>query len=125
MKIQKDFHKIWIDQCEAAEGIKERFGVESALRYLIGEKFLNFLEESDRQPGFAEEVPNFVAEVKQMFQPLEIFELLDELKQEEVFEEDEDGSLEDSENDEPRRDSAEEVVKIELVLRAEELLLRQ
>ena len=60
-----------------------------------------------------------------MFQPLEIFELLDELKQEEVFEEDEDGSLEDSENDEPRRDRAEEVVKIELVLRAEELLLRQ
>ena len=60
-----------------------------------------------------------------MFQPLEIFELLDELKQEKVFEEDEDGSLEDSENDEARRDRAEEVVKIELVLRAEELLLRQ
>ena len=122
---QREFHKIWIDQCEAAEGIKERFGVGSALRYLIGEKFLNFLEETDRRPGFAEELPKFVAEMKQMFQPLEIFEFLDELKQEEVFEEDEDGFLEDSENDEPRRDRAKEAEKIELILRAEDLLLRQ
>lgn len=29
-----EFHKIWIDQCAAAEGIRERFGVNDALRYL-------------------------------------------------------------------------------------------
>ena len=25
------FHKIWIEQCEATEGIRERFGLENAL----------------------------------------------------------------------------------------------
>jgi len=30
--------------CEATEGIKENFGVEKALRYLIGEKFYTFLK---------------------------------------------------------------------------------
>ena len=35
-----DFHKIWIDQCEATEDICERFGVEDAIRYLIGEKLM-------------------------------------------------------------------------------------
>ena len=29
-----EFRKIWIDQCAAAEGIRERFGVNDALRYL-------------------------------------------------------------------------------------------
>ena len=118
---QKDFHKIWIDQCEAAEDIKERFGNGSAIRYLIGEKFLNFLEETDRQPEFAEELPKFVAKVKGMFQPLEIFELLDQLKNDEIFE-DED---EDSEDDELKRDRAKETERIELILRGEGLLLRQ
>ena len=32
-----EFHKIGIDQCEAAEGIRERFGVLDAARYLVGE----------------------------------------------------------------------------------------
>jgi hypothetical protein len=32
------FHKIWIDQCEATEGIREHFGLQNALDYLIGEK---------------------------------------------------------------------------------------
>jgi hypothetical protein len=35
-----EFHKIWIEQCEAAEGIKERFGAQEAARYLIAEKLL-------------------------------------------------------------------------------------
>ena len=51
-----------------------------------------------------------------------------ELKQEDVLEEDEedeDGVLEDSENDEPRRDRGKEAENIKLILRAEELLLRQ
>ena len=36
-----DFHKIWIDQCEATEGLRERFGVEDAIRCLAGEKLMN------------------------------------------------------------------------------------
>jgi hypothetical protein len=31
-----EFHKIWIEQCEAAGGIRERFGLQNALQYLIG-----------------------------------------------------------------------------------------
>ena len=34
---------LWHDQCEAARGIKERFGSEKALGCLLGEKLLNFL----------------------------------------------------------------------------------
>jgi hypothetical protein len=37
------FHKIWIEQCAATEGIRERFGLESALGYLIGEKIFSFV----------------------------------------------------------------------------------
>ena len=32
-----EFHKIWIEQCEAARGIEVEFGTERALDYLIGE----------------------------------------------------------------------------------------
>ena len=42
------FHKIWIDQCEATEGIRERFGLENALGYLIGEKLFNFVQASEQ-----------------------------------------------------------------------------
>jgi len=29
-----DFHKIWIEQCEAARGIEDEFGTQKALEYL-------------------------------------------------------------------------------------------
>ena len=45
-----DFHKIWIDQCEAAEGIREQFGVQADARYLIGEKLLRFMDASHEHP---------------------------------------------------------------------------
>lgn len=35
-----DFHKIWIEQCEAGRGIEDAFGTQKALDYLVGEKFL-------------------------------------------------------------------------------------
>jgi hypothetical protein len=72
-----EFHKVWIDQCEAARDIRETFGLGKAIGYLIGEKFLNFLEASDQHPEFAAELPSFVAEVKQIFEPAEIRAYLD------------------------------------------------
>ncbi len=72
-----EFHKIWIEQCEAARGIRERFGTDKAMGYLIGEKFLNFLQASDLHPEFAAELPRFVEEVKQIFEPREIRAYLD------------------------------------------------
>jgi len=67
-----EFHEIWIDQCEAARDIREVFGLEKALGYLIGEKFLNFLEAADEDPAFAGELPRFVEEIKRIFAPAEI-----------------------------------------------------
>ncbi len=33
-------HKIWIAQCDGARDIKQAFGLDKAIGYLIGEKFL-------------------------------------------------------------------------------------
>ncbi len=75
-----EFHKIWIDHCEAARDIREGFGLEKALGYLIGEKLLNFLEASDQHPEFAAELPRFVSEIKEIFEPGEIRAYLDRVR---------------------------------------------
>ena len=46
-----EFHKIWIDQCAATEGIRERLRLEDALDYLIGEKLFTFLMASEQDRG--------------------------------------------------------------------------
>jgi hypothetical protein len=70
MSIQ--FEKVWVDQCRATRGIKRRFGVKSALDYLIREKLLNFAQEADRRPEFAKGLPRFLAEVWRIFNEYEI-----------------------------------------------------
>ena len=35
-------HKIWIEQCEAAQTIKARFGLTAAFDYVVGEKLMNY-----------------------------------------------------------------------------------
>lgn len=67
-----ELHKIWIDQCEAARGIKDHFGTGKAIGYLIGEKLLNFIQASDTRQEFAAELPHFIAEIKRIFEPSEI-----------------------------------------------------
>ena len=73
----REFHKIWIDQCEAARDIREAFGVQKALGYLIGEKLLNFLRAADQDHAFAGEVPRFVEEIRDIFDRAEIQTYLD------------------------------------------------
>ena len=79
------FHKIWIDQCEATEGIRERFGSDKALRYLIGEKLFSFVQASETDPDFAAELPSFVAEIRRIFSPAEIRHFLDHLERTKFF----------------------------------------
>ena len=67
-----EYHKIWIEQCAATEGIRERFGLESALDYLIGEKLFSFVAASEQDPLFAQELPVFVAEIRKLFTAEEI-----------------------------------------------------
>ena len=74
------FHKIWIDQCEATEGIRERFGLEDALHYLIGEKLFSFVHAAEDDPDFAAELPAFVAEIRRIFSATEIGDFLDQLQ---------------------------------------------
>lgn len=74
------FHKIWIDQCEATEGIRERFGLEDALHYLIGEKLFSFVHAAEDDPDFAAELPAFVAEIRRLFSAKEIADFLDQLE---------------------------------------------
>ena len=66
------FEKIWIQQCKATKGIKRRFGVKSALDYLIREKLLNFADAADQRPEFARELPRFLAAVWRIFNQYEI-----------------------------------------------------
>ena len=42
--------EIWIEQCNAARMIEDEFGTDKALRYLISEKFLDYLEAAERLP---------------------------------------------------------------------------
>ena len=63
---------IWREQCDAARNIKERFGTQKALGYLLGEKMLNFLRASNTHPDFAAELPGFVGEIKTIFEQYEL-----------------------------------------------------
>ena len=72
-----EFHEIWLEQCEAARDIREAFGVQKAIGYLIGEKLLDFLRAADQDPAFAGELPRFVEEIKRIFDRAEIQTYLD------------------------------------------------
>ena len=67
-----DYHKIWQEQCEATRAIRERFGVENALDYLVGEKLVNFAKAADQDPNVAAELPRFQSAVWEIFNPYEL-----------------------------------------------------
>jgi hypothetical protein len=60
--------------------IKRRFGVKSALDYLIGEKMTNFADAAEGHPAFAAELPRFQAAVWNIFNPYELVGYLRSLK---------------------------------------------
>ncbi len=64
--------KVWITQSDAAEGIRGQFGLSDAIDYLLGEKFLNYLDAAASHPEFEAEVPAFTARVQKIFEPHEI-----------------------------------------------------
>ena len=80
-----EFHKIWIEQCEAARGIEDEFGVQKALDYLIGDKFLNFLEVAETDADFRAEIPAFVAKIKAIFERWQLAEYLETARETEPF----------------------------------------
>ena len=69
---ERNWQHIWLEQCEAAETIKLRYGLKSAFDYMVAEKLLNFAEAAAWHPEFARELPRFVSRVRSMFTPQEI-----------------------------------------------------
>ena len=79
------FHKIWIEQCEATRTIKEQYGVQNALDYLIGEKLIRFVAAAESRPEFAQELPEFLQEVRRIFTAEAIDEYLDSFERRNVL----------------------------------------
>ena len=71
MSVRK-MHEIWIEQCDAAQDIKLRYGLKAAFDYVVAEKLLNFASAASQHPEFARELPRFVSQVRRMFTPQEI-----------------------------------------------------
>ncbi len=117
--------EIWIEQCEAARGIEDEFGTQRALSYLIGEKFLNFLEAADDDSEVRAELPAFVAEIKTIFGRWQLAEFLDMARQTEPFDptiyEGEDPEVIEMERQLELRHSAADLLLVE---RAKEWLLK-
>lgn len=69
--------KIWKEQCEAARGIEDDFGTINALKYLVGEKFLGYLQTAEKNVEFRAELPAFVAEIKSLFETWQLSDYLE------------------------------------------------
>ena len=74
------FERIWVEQFRATNAIKERFGVGSALDYLVGEKLMNFACEAQHRPEFAQELPRFLAAIWGTFNQYELAGYIASLK---------------------------------------------
>ena len=116
-----EFHKIWVAQCAATEDIRDHFGPQDALGYLIGEKLFTFLWAAERDPLFAAEVPDFSREIRRLFTAEQIRDYLDLLENtkylappEPDLEMDDLDELDNPDEDEPLLEN--------LVMGAEELL---
>jgi hypothetical protein len=68
--------EIIADWCQAAQGVEEDYGREKAMGYLIGEKFLNFLEWAETDRDWREAIPAFVTEIKAIFEPWQLADVL-------------------------------------------------
>jgi hypothetical protein len=120
-----EFCKIWVEQCDAARMIEDQFGTDKALRYLISEKFLDYLEAAERLPDYRAELPAFVAEIRTIFERWQLAEELERARQTEPFDPDlydEDDDPEDVEmhRQDDIRHSAQDLLLVE---RAREWLL--
>ena len=100
------------------QGDRGRVRDPDALAYLVGEKFLNFLEAAETHADFRAEIPAFVAEIKTIFEPWQLAEYLETARQTEPFDPalyDEDEDPEDVETDrqEDIRRSASDLLLVE------------
>ena len=77
---QVQFERKWIAQCAAARDVKQLFGLANALDYLIGEKLLNFAQAAERYAEFAQELPEFLHEIRDVFNVQETGDYAEQLE---------------------------------------------
>jgi hypothetical protein len=117
------FCEFWKEQCDAARQIEDEFGTQKALSYLIGEKFLNFLEAAETDAEFRAEIPAFVAEIKTIFETWQLTEYLEVARQSEPFDPSLYEALDEEEEADIDRELGEDVRRDELRRSASDLLL--
>jgi hypothetical protein len=78
-------HEIWLEQCEAAREIAAKFGIDRAIAYLVGEKFINFVSAAETEKEFREELPAFAAEIRDIFERWQLASYLEDTRHTERF----------------------------------------
>jgi hypothetical protein len=68
--------EIIADWIQAAQGVEENYGREKAMGYLIGEKFLTFLEQAETDREWRQAIPAFVVEIKGIFETWQLADFL-------------------------------------------------
>lgn len=58
---------IWQEQCDAAIEIRERFGMDNALDYLVGEKFVGYLRYAAMNEKVKAQIQPFADRIKVLF----------------------------------------------------------
>ena len=110
---------IWKEQCDVARQIEAEFGTEKALDYLIGEKFLNYLQAAETDAEFRAEIPAFVGGIKTIFETWQLAAYLEAARQSDPF----DPSLYDDEDEDIDPEFVEDERQDELRRSAADLLL--
>ena len=125
------FCRIWIEQCEGARNIEAEFGKQKAIEYLVGEKFINFLEAAETDAEFRAEIPAFVAGIKKIFERWQLAQYLEVARESEpfdpsLFEDADDEEIDPDEVDMMRKDDIRRCsADLLLVERAKEWLLEE
>ena len=117
------FCEVWIEQCEAAKQIEAEFGTQKALDYLIGEKFLNFLQAAETDAEFRAEIPAFVGGINSVFETWQLAEYLEVARQSEPFDPGLYEPLDEEEAADIDREEGEDLRQDELRRSADDLLL--
>ncbi len=99
----REFHKVWMGQCEAAREIRLRYGAKAAFDYIVAEKLLMFADAAAGRPEFARELPRFVACVRDLFSPEELGTGIARIEQERMAREALSAQID--EDDDPFRES--------------------
>jgi hypothetical protein len=64
--------ELWQGYCDAAPGIRERFGLANALEYVVGEKLMTFSQMAESDERFRAELPAFCERIRCLFTRTEI-----------------------------------------------------